>query len=474
MLNKLALSALILVAFVFSASVAVNAQKSFTKEATPVEILPAPEAAAASLEQCRNGSTAPGVGCVNSANGQGWVTGNAGFQNSHWAEDQFLTYRMLFSGLSLGTHTVIIGYDVLKGSVHAIDYLGTYNATETNNNPCFGVSGCSFAPGDVSTIAVPVDNVTVTNFTNPNTGLPIDQIPGVVTMWGGTLNSIAYVPYGGGEERQVVITFTATVANPVMAWGGHVAWQGDWGAGNSAGGISGSPYHMRLIDLDGSGGNQDRSLSADAVIPSGGVLIIKKVETADNQDASAQSFSFTASRSFTPLTFGLVDNNVIGPDRKQSDGITSFGPLNPLTVTEAVTPGFDLLDISCTESKTANSIYNLGQRKVDVVVDLNELVTCTFTNGLLIPSAAPVSITGRVTDSYGRGIFGARISLFNASSGAAYSATTNSFGYYRINDLPVGDFYVMSVAHKRYLFLNGSTSFSLEDNLTGMDFVADN
>ena len=36
---------------------------------------------------------------------------------------------------------------------------------------------------------------------------------------------------------------------------------------NSAGGISGSPYHTRLIAFDGSGGNQDRSLSAGAVSP---------------------------------------------------------------------------------------------------------------------------------------------------------------------------------------------------------------
>ncbi|MCV4820721.1 hypothetical protein OFM15_32065, partial [Escherichia coli] len=82
-----------------------------------------------------------------------------------------------------------------------------------------------------------------------------------------------------------------TVANPVLAWGGHIAWGGDWGIGNSAGGINGSPYHMRLISFDGSGGNQDRSLSADAVIVAGVVNIVKQVSTFNGGNSSTQAFS---------------------------------------------------------------------------------------------------------------------------------------------------------------------------------------
>ena len=50
----------------------------------------------------------------------------------------------------------------------------------------------------------------------------------------------------------------------------------------------GSPYHTRLIDLDGSGGNQDRSLSADAVIFPASITIVK-----NTVPDSSQSFSFT-------------------------------------------------------------------------------------------------------------------------------------------------------------------------------------
>jgi cysteine-rich repeat protein len=56
--------------------------------------------------------------------------------------------------------------------------------------------------------------------------------------------------------------------------GGHIARGDDWGANQSAGGISGSPYHMRFIELcvpdrrgiNCKGGNQDRSMSIGTVV----------------------------------------------------------------------------------------------------------------------------------------------------------------------------------------------------------------
>ena len=70
------------------------------------------------------------------------------------------------------------------------------------------------------------------------------------------------------------VTFTAKSATPVLAWGGHIAAKFDWGCADgarSASGISGSPYHMRIKSIIVNGtpislGNQDRSLSAAAVI----------------------------------------------------------------------------------------------------------------------------------------------------------------------------------------------------------------
>jgi hypothetical protein len=97
----------------------------------------------------------------------------------------------------------------------------------------------------------------------------ITPVPGDFTCFNCTIQSVsAYTgPTGAGGEQTITLSFTADVADPVVAWGGHIANEIDWGAGNAAGSVNGSPYHMRLIDLDGFGGNQDRSLSSGAVPP---------------------------------------------------------------------------------------------------------------------------------------------------------------------------------------------------------------
>ena len=74
----------------------------------------------------------------------------------------------------------------------------------------------------------------------------------------------------------------------MLAWGGHIATRQDWGQLNAATAISGSPYHTRLISLDGSGGNQDRSLSSEAVIFPASITIIK-----DATPNGSTSFPFT-------------------------------------------------------------------------------------------------------------------------------------------------------------------------------------
>src|SRR5690606_25945153 len=93
-------------------------------------------AAGSTLRQCLNG----GDGTEDCT----WSGGNANNQQSSYSERDYIPYRVVFSGLTPGVpYTLVFGYDVLKGSTHAIDYLGTYNATipAPQNNPCLGVAG---------------------------------------------------------------------------------------------------------------------------------------------------------------------------------------------------------------------------------------------------------------------------------------------------------------------------------------------
>jgi Carboxypeptidase regulatory-like domain len=70
-----------------------------------------------------------------------------------------------------------------------------------------------------------------------------------------------------------------------------------------------------------------------------------------------------------------------------------------------------------------------------------------------------------------RGVSGAIVTLQNLSTGERRSVTTNTFGYYSINEVEVGQFYMVSIAHRRYRFAESSRFFTLEDNLTDVNFV---
>lgn len=90
------------------------------------------------------------------------------------------------------------------------------------------------------------------------------------------------------------------------------------------------------------------------------------------------------------------------------------------------------------------------------------------------PSAAPGSVAGRVSTSEGTGLYGATVMIQNVNTGEVRYTMSNTFGRYSFKDLPLTDFYVMSVSHRRYQFANGTRAFTLDSDLADIDFVAGN
>jgi len=284
--------------------------------ATVVSAAKPTDTVAIDLDQCRNGALAnPQTSvqqCVTTGSGSaGWVNGNAGASNAHFAEGESISYRARMSNLPADAQvTLTLGYDVIHNGHDAIDYLTDINRWQLPessvgadpDDPCSGVSNCTdgFSPDDLIAIDTPVTNIQV----NPNTTLasgncqktgagatqqPATSFAAVagagqanMELFGGTDGDFEYVSTSiptlldknGDQEQQVTVTFKATRSNPVLAWGGHIASRLDWGCTDSvrsASGISGSPYHMRIKSATVNGtavslGNQDRSLSASAVI----------------------------------------------------------------------------------------------------------------------------------------------------------------------------------------------------------------
>ena len=85
------------------------------------------------------------------------------------------------------------------------------------------------------------------------------------------------------------------------------------------------------------------------------------------------------------------------------------------------------------------------------------------------PTAADVTISGRVIDQNGRGISKAVVSMIPSSTGTARAALTNGFGYYFFDGVKNGDVVQLMVTSKRYDFTGPRTLGSSDTN----DSVAD-
>ncbi len=87
-----------------------------------------------------------------------------------------------------------------------------------------------------------------------------------------------------------------------------------------------------------------------------------------------------------------------------------------------------------------------------------------------IPTAADVSISGRVLMPNGGGLRNARVRLTD-SQGVSRTAISTSLGYYRFDNVRAGDAYVVNVSSKSYQFT--PRLINVFDDLTSVDFIAD-
>jgi len=479
----------------------------------------APENVGYRLEQCANGGrSTPQVQDPCNVSSE-WVTGIVNNSKAHYREGDSVPYRLNITGLAPNIPTfVTISYDSTKGGKHAIDYITSYDKTENASNPlgptqaipCAGIDPliCPIAniAGDDS-FPIPADP----NVTAAGPAFPQETAGQSIKIWGGDITGLGHPTvcdgdtsvldnanpyllcgtYAGNSNTQVTIFFTPTGSEVVLAWGGHIAKRLDWGVNNGATSISGAPFHTGLI----TGGSRDVQMALNAVLFPGAIRIIKEVFTNVPVGTSATfQFNFTSSANSGLGSFFLVDDDGGPGIDTVAAPVTTFFVASDLTTEITVTENnystaahpFILTNLGCDDQDGGLGVTHdsspqtgfatateLANRKVTVRVQEGEIVTCKFTNTeSLTRTAAPATISGRAVDSFGRGISGARITVMNAQNGELSSAITNSFGYYTVVGTEVETFYTMTISHKRYTFADDTRTFTLHDNLAGVDFIA--
>ena len=97
--------------------------------------------------------------------------------------------------------------------------------------------------------------------------------------------------------------------------------------------------------------------------------------------------------------------------------------------------------------------------------------TATDPTTVLAPTAATVEVGGRVTTTSGRGILNVRLSLTD-SQGNTRTTTSNSFGYYRFDDVQAGATYILSASAKHYTFSQPSQVLNINDETDQVNFIA--
>lgn len=408
----------------------------------PLAMMPAKQPAG-NLDQVRNGSAASPLSPVD------WVNGNAGASNSHYKEGQSILYRLVLTNMPLGPSSVKIEWDIKHSGKNAIDYI-----TSPVRQPPGGISetihicgdasrntliaGC--AEGTFNTFLIPQPPVSqlVSGVPQPTTSfanLPANDK--LMRIHNGNITGITYINNADGNlgdltaqqsSTRASISFNATSSTVVLSWGGHIGSRGDWGftngVPNSAGGISGSPYHTRFIELcaDGEacgGGNQDRSLSAAAVAPptqcnlSGPDTVCEDTENTYTVDAGSLDTSATYS-------FAL-SNNTAGASITDQNG----NPLSPPVFAKVTTTQSGSYTITATASNAGGSAPGCP-----VTVTVNANVTATD------PTAQTVCEGGSATFSTTAGGTGPFTYQWNKGGNPIQGATSSSL---TINPVSVSD-----------------------------------
>jgi hypothetical protein len=89
----------------------------------------------------------------------------------------------------------------------------------------------------------------------------------------------------------------------------------------------------------------------------------------------------------------------------------------------------------------------------------------------LAPTAASVSLGGRVTNANGSGISNIYVTL-TQSDGTIRTARTASFGYFKFDEVLSGQIVTINVQAKRFTFAQPTLILNVADDLTELNFVA--
>ncbi len=177
-----------------------------------------------------------------------------------------------------------------------------------------------------------------------------------------------------------------------------------------------------------------------------------------------------AADTFTPVIYepsDILDTPPqLGPLTLSNGGTTATHAL--ITGSPAIDKGFNSLATGAglTTDQRGFPRYVDGDFNPGATVDIG-----SYEFAAIGPTAAGVTVSGRVTTLSGRGIGGVFLTLTDAE-GTTRSARSTAFGYYHFDDVPAGETHILSAAGKRHKFSQPTQVLNLTGDREAVNFVS--
>ena len=325
----------------------------------------------------------------------------------------------------------------------------TLNNAIVSGNSALGQGGGIFSADNSATT---LNNSTVSGNTAPDDG-GISNNGGTTTLNNSTVSgNSATNNTGGGIGNN---SGTTTLNNSTVSGNSAASFRG--------GGINNSGT-LKLNSSTVSGN----------MAPNGGGISNNGGTTTLNNSIIANSTSGGDCSGTVNASYSLVEDGTCGVMNGVNNNLTGDPNLGPLQNNGGSTQTHALLTGSIAIDK-GNSTLTTDQRGFTRPVDDPNTPNAAGGNGsdigsfeALAPTAASVSISGRVSNGK-RGVSRAVVHITD-QNGNIRTARTNMFGYYRFDDVEVGQTLIVNVFHKRYQF--NTQVVSPNETLTNLNFTA--
>jgi hypothetical protein len=180
-----------------------------------------------------------------------------------------------------------------------------------------------------------------------------------------------------------------------------------------------------------------------------------------------------------PSTNVVITGTSSGGSGFYDPGTNLPSPARPFTHISALVTGLVTVN-SVTYNSPTQVTLNIstvgatvgGPQDVTITNPDGQSVTAIGLINVILPTAAPANISGRIVDGSGVGVRRASLQITNGAGTYMATTSTDSFGYYTFENVPTGVTYIITPRLKGAIFAPDHIVYSHLDEATNMYFTA--